>query len=75
MALHLHEELSGHMHALTETGAFHLKRLRLNRPPLVALRQARRDVMRLREGLAAARVEQRNYVNASRRWNKTCTLS
>lgn len=46
------------MQALTETGAFHLKRLRLNRPPLVALRQARRDVMRLREGLAAAQVEQ-----------------
>ena len=40
MASHLHEEPSGHMQALTETGAFHLTRLRLNRPPLVALRQA-----------------------------------
>src|SRR5579872_1525223 len=58
MALHLREELSGHMQALTETGAFHLTRLRLNRPPLVALRQARRDVRRLREGLAAAQAEQ-----------------
>jgi hypothetical protein len=31
-----------HLQPLTPTGAFHIRRLRLNRPQLVALRQARR---------------------------------
>jgi len=55
---HLREESDGQMVALTETGAFHLARLRLNRPHLVALRRSREEVARLREGLAAARAEQ-----------------
>lgn len=44
--------------ALTKTGEFHLSRLRLNRPPLVALRRARAENSRLREALEQARVAQ-----------------
>ncbi len=55
---HLHEESDGRMVALTETATFHLARLRLNRPPLVALRQARREVAHLREELTAAQAAQ-----------------
>ncbi len=45
------------MVALTKTGAFHLDRLRLNRPPLIALRQSRQEVTRLRGALADAQAE------------------
>lgn len=38
LALHLREEENGWLTALTETGAFHIERLELNRPRLVALR-------------------------------------
>jgi len=55
---HLHEEVDGLLEALTETGTFHIRRLRLNRPPLLALRQARRKVALLRESLFAAQEEQ-----------------
>jgi HNH endonuclease len=55
---HLREESDGRMVALTATGAFHLDRLRLNRPPLLALRRARRDVVQLRQALADAQAEQ-----------------
>jgi len=55
---HFHEKPDGHITALSETGAFHLDRLRLNRPPLLALRQARRDVLYLRQSLADAQAEQ-----------------
>jgi hypothetical protein len=55
---HLRENPDGLIVALTETGAFHLDRLCLNRPPLVALRRARREVAYLRQGLDAARIEQ-----------------
>lgn len=46
------------MTALTDTGAFHVERLQLNRPPLVALRRTRADVASLRQALEAARGEQ-----------------
>jgi HNH endonuclease len=55
---HLHEESDGRIVARTETGAFHLERRRLNRPPLLALRQARQEVMYLRQTLADAQSEQ-----------------
>lgn len=55
---HLREEVDGHLTPLTETGAFHIKRLKLNRPPLVALRRTRREVASLRQDLAAAQQEQ-----------------
>lgn len=55
---HLREEEDGRLTALTETGAFHIEWLRLNRPPLVALRRTRRDVAGLRRDLTAAREEQ-----------------
>jgi hypothetical protein len=38
IAPHLREEENGWLTALTETGAFHIERLALNRPRLVALR-------------------------------------
>lgn len=38
LALHLREAENGWLTALTETGAFHIERLELNRPRLVALR-------------------------------------
>ncbi|MCA1626899.1 MAG: hypothetical protein LC742_02910, partial [Acidobacteria bacterium] len=44
--------------ALTKTGEFHLSRLRLNRPPLVARRRARAENSRLREALAQAQSAQ-----------------
>ena len=55
---HLREDANGRLVALTETGAFHIERLQLNRPPLVALRRARQDGARLRRDLATARDEQ-----------------
>ena len=55
---HLRETSAGRIEALTETGAFHVARLRLNRPPLVVLRQARQANVRLREELAAAQADQ-----------------
>jgi hypothetical protein len=55
---HLREEQDGRIVALTATGAFHLDRLRLNRPPLLALRRARRDAAQLRQALADAKAEQ-----------------
>jgi len=42
---------------LSETGAFHIGRLRLNRPPLVALRRARKERAILRRDLATAQEE------------------
>jgi hypothetical protein len=39
---HMHLSPHDHLQPLTPTGAFHIRRLRLNRPQLVALRQARR---------------------------------
>ena len=48
LADHIREEADGHLFALTETGAFHVERLRLNRPPLIAQRQARTEQIGLR---------------------------
>ena len=55
LACHLREEANGYLTALTETGAFHTDRLRLNRAPLVALPRTRQEVARLHRDLAAAR--------------------
>jgi len=41
--------------ALTETGAFHIERVRLNRPPLVALHRACQETAQLHRQLAAHR--------------------
>lgn len=57
LSAHVREEDTGHLTALTETGTFHLDRLRLNRPPLVALRRARRQTMQLHRQSTAAREE------------------
>ena len=56
--LHLLLKPDGLFTALTTTGEFHLSRLRLNRPPLVALRRARAENSRLREALAQAHTAQ-----------------
>ena len=57
VAQHLCEEENGRLIALTEIGSFHIERLRLNRPPLVTLRRARREVIGLHRDLAIAREE------------------
>ncbi len=43
---------------LTDTGTFHVERLQLNRPPLVALRRTRYEVASLRHALKTAGDEQ-----------------
>ena len=58
LTLHLEEGPNGRLVALTETGAFHIERLHLNRPPLVALRQARQATAQMRLDLMAAHREQ-----------------
>ena len=58
LAQHLRAEPDGRLTALTHTGAFHIERLRLNRRPLLVLRQARQEVAGVRESLEAVRVEQ-----------------
>jgi hypothetical protein len=62
----LHDDLAQHMRedadcllaALSPMGTFHIDRLKLNRPPLVALRRARQDVAQIRRTLAAAQAEE-----------------
>jgi hypothetical protein len=54
---HLHEEKDGLLVALTATGAFHIDRLRLNRPPLVALRRARQRTLQVQNAFASAQEE------------------
>jgi hypothetical protein len=56
-SIHVREEGNGRLTALTETGAFHIERLRLNRPPLVALHRARQETAQLHRQLAAAQEE------------------
>jgi hypothetical protein len=56
--VHFREEEDGRLTALTETGVFHIERLRLNRPPLVALRRARQKMVQLLRELTAAQEEQ-----------------
>ena len=58
LAQHLLAAPDGRLTAHTATGAFHLNRLRLNRPPLLALRHARLEVAQLRQSLEAAHAEQ-----------------
>ena len=58
LSVHLREEIDGRIVALPETGGFHMERLQLNRPPLIALRRTRHEVALLREGLKTAQDEQ-----------------
>ena len=60
--LHLRQDSDGFLTALTETGKFHLRRLRLNRPPLLALRRARAENSRLREELHQAQSAQKSLI-------------
>ena len=59
ISLHLQHESNGFLTALTETGKFHLQRLRLNRPPLVALRRTRMENAQLREALLQSQAKQK----------------
>jgi hypothetical protein len=64
--------------ALTETGAFHIARLRLNRAPLVALRRARREYVQLRQELAVVQEAQerllQNITDLERELNEILRL-
>ena len=57
MPIHLQQEVGGRLKALTETGSFHIERLRLNRPPFVALRRARQRTRQLQIALTRAQEE------------------
>ena len=46
---HVAEQDDGSLQALTETGAFHIARLHLNRPQLIAYRRERRLLEAARE--------------------------
>jgi len=58
LTAHLQAGPGGSLTALTETGRFHLGRLHLNRPPLVAPRRRRADVQSRRGRLEAVEAEQ-----------------
>jgi len=58
IAEHFREDTDGRLIALTQTGAFYIERLRLNRPPLIALRQARAERISLRLEVNELRVAQ-----------------
>ncbi len=59
LSLHLRQETDGLLTGLRETGKFHLKRLRLNRPPLIVLRRTRMENARLREELRQSQAAQK----------------
>ncbi len=58
VAEHIFELEDGTLAPLTDTGRFHIDRLRLNRPQLIAQRQRNRELRSLRQRLAL--VEQEN---------------
>jgi hypothetical protein len=45
LSQHLQEELDGSLIAITKTGQFHLTRLRLNRPQLIARRRKQKELV------------------------------
>ncbi|MBC8229859.1 HNH endonuclease [bacterium] len=49
LTLHFREETDGRLTGLTVTGQFHIHKLRLNRPGLIALRVRRRKMAQLRQ--------------------------
>jgi HNH endonuclease len=55
---HICEGEDGQLIALSTTGGFHIARLRLNRPPLIALRRSRKERDQLRQVLVAIQEEQ-----------------
>lgn len=61
IANHIHEnQITGELEPLTATGAFHIRLLRLNRPPLIANRLAKRaeQVMKQRIELLEEQIQQ-----------------
>lgn len=62
LSTHLPENDDGRLVALTEIGAFHIKRLRLNRPQLIAARLNRLENLRMRQEIVELR-EQLNQAN------------
>jgi hypothetical protein len=55
---HLREGMDGRLIALSETGAFHRDRLRLNRPPLVVFRRRRLMIEEERHQFTVVQAEQ-----------------
>jgi cell division protein FtsB len=54
---HIAPQADGTLAPLTETGSFHLQRLRLNPPQLVTQRQPNRELQSLHERLAQLEAE------------------
>jgi hypothetical protein len=59
LSTHIREEIDGRLVALTETGRFHIEKLRLNRPALIVLRLQRREISNFRRIIIEANREQR----------------
>ncbi len=57
LSAHLYETSDGRLNALTDTGQFHLNRLKLNRPQLVARRRKQQLVADKQREWEAMRIE------------------
>jgi hypothetical protein len=55
VAVHITEQPDGTLVGLTETGTFHIGRLRLNRAPIVARRREQRENVRLGQAVSELR--------------------
>lgn len=66
VSLHLREEFDGRLTPLTERGAFHLQRLRLNRPQLVRARRRRSEDRHIQQELAEVRENYRRALQHMR---------
>jgi predicted RNase H-like nuclease (RuvC/YqgF family) len=60
LAEHIGEREDGTLVALTDTGRFHIERLRLNRPQLLEQRQRHRELQDLRQQLQRLEAENRS---------------
>lgn len=74
LLLHLKERKDGRLRPLTVTGAFHLERLQLNRPQLVALRNRRKKFQQIEKELEAALKRQQQTEKQLEKLNQTLLL-
>jgi len=62
LSAYIVEEADGMLRGLTETGTFHIQRLHLNRPQLIAHRLARRINTEVRRALATSHQEEATHL-------------
>jgi hypothetical protein len=63
LSMHIREEIDGRLVALTEMGRFHIEKLRLNRPALIALRLQRREISNFHQIIIDVHQERRTLHN------------